>query len=385
MAAERLAAYGERWRGRAQLAVISRPNPDGYTLRQRANSRGIDLNRDHLLLRAGETRVIHQFLRQWTPEVVIDVHNYPSRRKLLLKRNLVRAADVCIDIPTHPALWTEWSGAARDELVRRIGRRIEPGGGFCDRYAVLTANGGARSSTFRVADARNGLTLRLGAFGVLIEGRAPVRSDSRGVRERLLVSLTEALLLSIEWAADNIEAICRWRSVIRSRPAPVGWKSADTGTICLHLFDEAAGEPREVAFLACREQSEVRVSVPAPAAYAIPCSMQSVLELLDRHGLPGHAPAEGRVAAETARITALRGSRVVSAELRNTLLDLSGYRIIRVTRVTSAFLAVLLEPQSRYALHRVADFGIHLCQGEDYPIVRLPEVKTPPCGAGCLP
>jgi hypothetical protein len=41
---------------------------------QRANSQGLDLNRDYMKLDAPETRAMTHFLTTWRPHMVIDCH-----------------------------------------------------------------------------------------------------------------------------------------------------------------------------------------------------------------------------------------------------------------------------------------------------------------------
>src|SRR5258708_364922 len=87
-----------------QLAVIPEANPDGCETRRRFNAAGIDLNRDHQLLRSTEAAAIHLWTRRWRPHVILDLHNYPSRRRHLLERNIVLDHDVFLDAPSHPAI-----------------------------------------------------------------------------------------------------------------------------------------------------------------------------------------------------------------------------------------------------------------------------------------
>lgn len=49
------------------LAVLPRANPDGLAHSKRLNDRGIDLNRDHLEVRAWETSAIHRWLHSFRP------------------------------------------------------------------------------------------------------------------------------------------------------------------------------------------------------------------------------------------------------------------------------------------------------------------------------
>ena len=73
----------------AQIALIRDANPDGAQAGIRHNAAGHDLNRDHQRLRAVETRALHRFAHRWQPQLIIDVHTFPARRKTMLDRKSV--------------------------------------------------------------------------------------------------------------------------------------------------------------------------------------------------------------------------------------------------------------------------------------------------------
>jgi hypothetical protein len=356
---------------RADLAVIANANPDGVEAKRRANERGIDLNRDHVLLRASETRALHRFVREWAPDVLIDAHNYPSRRRFLIERNLVRSADICVDIPTHPALWTGWSHDCLQSLILRIKGGIEPAGATCERYTLLKDNGSARPSTFGIDDARNGIALRYASFGVLIEGRAPTRVDSVAVRERLLAALTSALRMVVGWAVCNAGQIRDWRTAIGTTQVPLRARRVSTGAVRLQCADLTTGRPLLACFEPYKSGWKIRRSIPSPAAYAVPRSLATLLEVLLRHGIAMEDASGLQYMVERVRIAALNRSRVLRTEVQPGRDDLSGYRIISATGPSRAFLTVLLEAESQYALHRHADLGIPIREGQAYPVVRV--------------
>ena len=61
---------------RINVIVLPRANPDGVGERQRVSASGVDINRDHLLLRTPEARAITQLVRDYRPVVVVDSHEY---------------------------------------------------------------------------------------------------------------------------------------------------------------------------------------------------------------------------------------------------------------------------------------------------------------------
>ena len=61
---------------RAAILIVPSINGDGRAANTRGNAAGQDLNRDHARLTQPETQAFARFLRDYTPEVMVDGHEY---------------------------------------------------------------------------------------------------------------------------------------------------------------------------------------------------------------------------------------------------------------------------------------------------------------------
>jgi hypothetical protein len=116
------------------VLFVPTANPDGRQANGRENSEGVDINRDHLGLGSNEARAIAAVVRDWQPDVTLDLHEYgPSEPVLydddilyLWPRNLnVDAAlhDVAVSLALdHIAPEAEAAGYTADEYgIQAIG------------------------------------------------------------------------------------------------------------------------------------------------------------------------------------------------------------------------------------------------------------------------
>jgi len=362
-----------------QVAVLANVNPDGAARRTRLNTGKVDLNRDHQQLRAAETTVLHGFVRDWRPHLVIDAHNYPSRRKHLLRQNLIYCQDLFVDIPTNPNLINGPFGRFTQDLLQMVISSINRRGYRCERYTLVNSSGRVRHSTPDVNDARNGLALRYSIPTVLLEGRQPFHSDRPAVRERLQTVLQTAILAILTWVEGNHQKLKATKmpmpsAALRSR------YFADTQARKLEFKVLPSGNIRRVA-LPGKYTPHLKVTqqVELPQAYAVPAALTDLCSILFRHGLSHHmANRDELMRTQGYRLRAVESSRRLHRMPRQLMIEgfeekrsLDNYFIFPVTPETGSALAVFLEPQSKYGLHRYSETGLTLTSNTVYPVLRV--------------
>ena len=68
------------------VLIVPAINGDGRAANTRGNSTGQDLNRDHSLLRQPETFALAAMVRDYTPEVAYDGHEFGNTRPATCRR-----------------------------------------------------------------------------------------------------------------------------------------------------------------------------------------------------------------------------------------------------------------------------------------------------------
>ena len=79
---------------RIDVIVLPRANPDGAEWQRRVNAAGMDINRDHLLLRTPEAQAVAALVRSQRPVVVVDAHEHAVVGRYLQKFNAVQRNDL---------------------------------------------------------------------------------------------------------------------------------------------------------------------------------------------------------------------------------------------------------------------------------------------------
>ncbi|WP_418319498.1 M14 family metallopeptidase [Piscinibacter sakaiensis] len=99
------------------VLIVPRANPDAALRPQRQTVNGIDLNRDHLLLRTPEARALARLVTDYRPIVVVDAHEYPAIGQWARQFGVVRRHDVLVQYAMTPNM-AEFVTRASEEWFR---------------------------------------------------------------------------------------------------------------------------------------------------------------------------------------------------------------------------------------------------------------------------
>ncbi len=81
---------------RMNVLIMPRANADGAERFVRATSNGIDVNRDHLLLRTPEARAVAEVLARHRPQLVIDLHEFTVAGRWVDKFQVMQRYDALV-------------------------------------------------------------------------------------------------------------------------------------------------------------------------------------------------------------------------------------------------------------------------------------------------
>lgn len=366
----------------AHLAFLCNANPDGAAMCTRNNAANIDLNRNHQILSAVETYALHKFIRKWKPNLVIDVHTYPPRRKHLIQHNLVYCHDVFLDIPNNPSLNQRILSTNMKGMLSTIINGLNSLGYRADQYTLVRNNGRVRHSTRDILDARNCIALRYGIPTVLVEGRQPCYNETASSGLYSQEAIEAAIRLIIEWAKENFDFLANIPESLDSVvQIPIRSRCQIADGLRTMIFKELHSDIiRQVSLPGdYTPGAEVVKYVTLPKFYAIPRSLTMVIDILKRHGLSHwmtnsglHAQTEHYLIDHT-QVLEYRGRLSCKPSIKSCIewKFLNNYALFPVTPENGRMLAVFLEPESQYGLHRFKEVNLSLQAGTPYQVLRI--------------
>jgi hypothetical protein len=238
---------------RINVVVFPRANPDGAEANRRASANGIDINRDHLLLKTPEAQAQAILMRRFAPVVVVDAHEYSVVGRYLEKFDAVQRFDALLQYAMTANVPEFVSRAAEEWFRRPAVARLRSAGLTSEWYYTTSTDpldkkismGGTQPDTGRNVF---GLT---NAVSFLIETRG-VGLGRLHFKRRVytqVVAITSILQSAASRAADLVKLrqfvdqdvaaqACRGDVVVEAAPTPSEYR--------LMMLDPVTGADKPV-------------------------------------------------------------------------------------------------------------------------------------------
>ena len=370
---------------RINVIIVPRANPDGAEAGKRATASGVDMNRDHLLLKTPETRALAALVRDYRPMAIIDAHEYTVAGRFLEKFHAIQRYDVLLQHATTANLPEFMTRAALEWYRAPMIKALDAENLTQEWYYTTSTRmddlrlsmGGTQPDTGRnVNGLKNAVSMLLETRGVGI-GRAHIQ---RRVHSHV-TALTSALRSTVD-RADSLQQVrsyeardiasqaCRGEIVVEAAPTPTQHE--------IIMLDPETGADRT---LRVDWNSSLRLQAlkkrPRPCGYWLAGSADDAVERLRLLGLQVLRVAEqGSVLADTyhedSRDTAtrkdVRGSvegdqpiiRVQVTPTRSAIDIPAGSYYVPLNQPLANLAIAALEPDTQnsyFAHHLIANLG----------------------------
>jgi hypothetical protein len=188
------------------VIVLPRANPDATQQGLRAAGNGIDINRDHLLLRTPEAQAMARLMRDYRPMVVLDAHEYQAAGNWPARLGVRRRHDLLLQYAQTPNTADFVTRAAEEWFRQPLLAALSREQLSADWYHVLSGEGNDRTvsmGSLRPDNSRNVAGLRH-AVSLLIESRG-IGLGRQHIERRVhsqVVAATSVLNLAAQRAGD---------------------------------------------------------------------------------------------------------------------------------------------------------------------------------------
>lgn len=370
--AEQLLGSERKLLEHVNVLILPRANPDGAQHFVRATANGLDVNRDHLLLQTPEAQAIASTALRFSPQVVMDLHEFTVGNRWIDKFAAYAKYDALLQAATvgnmnagvADVALRDFVGAARAALESNQFSTFWYHTSSTDPVDRVVSMGGVQPDTGRnVFGLRHAVSLLVETRGVGL-GRAHFL---RRVHSHVVASLAviktaasqgERLVQLVEGAAlGTAEAACQGDIVLRARTS----SSKEN----LQFVDAVTGADRtEVVDWRSALRLEVAASRARPCGYWLGPDQHAVVRKLQDLGATAVPVGQGRRAvAEAYRvltekggqridargaIAASRAIRDVTVALDQTTRDLpAGGWFVSMHQSLGNLIAAALEPDSQ--------------------------------------
>ncbi|MFW5707970.1 MAG: M14 family zinc carboxypeptidase [Bacteroidota bacterium] len=379
----------EHWLENMEIWIVPQLNPDGSDVNQRRNAGGIDLNRDHIVQLAPETRAIQELFRREMHHVTVDIHEYQPFRESWEEFGAYKTFDVQVGVPTNPNVSTSIRDFALDTALAAIESHLNQQGFSFHNYLVgpVPTEGRTRHSTVDFDDGRQSFAIR-NTLSFIYEGINGPDGFAENL-ERRTWGQYEALQALLELlhtrAPETIALVETERDELRhAQPGePVAIRMEHfpgEQPLLLSLTSSRTGNDTLVVVEEYHPVVKPLVFAQRPKAYLVPKNDTTLLNFLELHQVEYREDfPQKQLRFISYKIDSISNSvdeeltnryPVVSKQEREFENPAAEYFYVPTAQLHANFLVSLFEPQSMLGLAQRPGYEYLLQEGADFPILR---------------
>lgn len=372
----------DHWLSLMEIWIVPQVNPDGGEMNQRRNAMEIDLNRDHLVLGAPETRALHKLFRNWMPHVTIDVHEYQPYRESWAAFGGYKQFDMQVGINTNINIDQGIRQFSLEKVLPAIEAHLSGYGYSFHNYIVgpPPTMGITRYSTTHIDDGRQGFGI-LNTMSFIFEGingrdgfkeSLDRRSD---VQKETMKALLDFLYSHIGLVTGMVDESRSKLSASRaSGQVAIQTEYVASGEVLkLPLKSSVTGKDTLVMVENYKPLVQPVLNVQRPLGYLVPRNNEQLLQWVERHGLMAlkNLPEGAKVFGWDMR--AMQSGRSEKPVKRPVDISIrhEQYMFIPINQLHSNFLVLALEPLSDIGLVQEPAFDYLLKEQDWFPVYRV--------------
>ena len=274
------------WMSTQTLLLVPTANPDGRANNSRGNSRGTDINRDHMALATEEGQTMAAVVRDWTPDLSMDWHEYGPGTPVLYDDEILYLW------PRNLNVESDIHRLARSFALDHLEPCAEAGGYSADEYGldkvsdIYTVRQTAGNEDEGIM--RNAMGLRH-SLGILIESAVTANPTNNAGEEvasgaannrRRVDSQRHVMDCSIEWMIENGDEV-----MAATTTAPLRKEGEGFSQNVPVYFGGADNDPPE---------GTEAIYPPQACAYLLSAAeFQTVANTLALHGIVAYVEEDG--------------------------------------------------------------------------------------------
>jgi hypothetical protein len=373
-----------------ELWIIPQMNPEGGDRNERRNGSGIDLNRDHVVLQASETRALHDLFHRVNPHVTVDIHEYQPFRASWEEFGGFKNFDVQVGVPTNLNISPEIRNFAHDKILPEIEKHLNQKGFSFHNYLVgpVPTEGRTRHSTVDIDDGRQSFAI-LNTLSLIYEG-INGRDGFTESLERRTFGQYEAVVALLNFLHENADhtinlvenAREKLRSSLPGETVIIRMEHFPDGrSVILPLESSSTGEDTLVVIENYHPVVKATLEVSRPRGYLVAASDDNLKNFLELHKVKYTRD----FGSQNFRVKEYYVDRIVMSEdeeLQNRFPEVTirkrnagglqvNYLFIPIAQLHSNFLVSLFEPQSMLGLAQREGFEYLLKENKVFPVLRV--------------